>query len=74
LGSFREGFFRDSSGNAVGFVNGASGGPLLPLRSLPPLPPLPSLPPLKPLPSLPPIAPMPSLSWSNRTWDEFLEP
>jgi hypothetical protein len=33
-GTFKRGFFRDRSGNAVAFVQGAAGGPLLPLTQL----------------------------------------
>jgi len=72
LGTFSGGFFRDRAGNAVAFIRGASGGPLLPLTQLPPIPPLAPLPPLKPLAPLAPLAPWPSLSWSKLSWEDFL--
>ena len=50
LGVFLSGFFRGHRGGAVAFMQGANGGPLLPLASLPPLPPLPAL---APLPAVP---------------------
>jgi hypothetical protein len=45
-GRFQRGFFRDKNGNAVAFIKGAQGGPLIPLPQLPPLPPLGQLTPL----------------------------
>jgi len=72
IGTFRNGYFRDRSGHAIGFVRGASGGPLTPLPALPPLPPLFPLAPIPPIPPIPPVSPVPSLSWSNMDWEEFL--
>jgi hypothetical protein len=73
-GTFKRSFFRDRHGDAVAFVKGATGGPLLPLRQLVPLAPLPQLPPLKPLVSLAPVSPLPTLRWSALTWDQFIDP
>ena len=42
LGLLLEGFFRDHRGDAVAFLSGAIGGPILPSPSLPPDPPIPS--------------------------------
>ena len=53
LGILDDGFFRDRYGHAVAFMQGAIGGPILPLAELPPLPPLF---PLAPLPPLPPLS------------------
>lgn len=72
LGVFDRKIFRDHRGGAVAFLNGATGGPLLPLPSLPPLPPLPSLPPLPALPALPPLPALPLLQW-GLDWDDFIE-
>ncbi len=72
LGRYRQGFFRDQSGDAVAFTPGASGGPLQPLRRLAPLAPLVPLAPLNPLPPIAPLAPIDTLRWGI-TWDEFLE-
>ncbi|WP_423816156.1 4-fold beta flower protein [Rhodocaloribacter litoris] len=71
LGRFRNGFFRDRSGGAVAFIQGASGGPLLPITQIPPVPPIPPIPPINPVPPIPPIPPVDSLSWGV-DWDEFL--
>ena len=71
LGVFLSGFFGDHRGGAVAFMEGASGGPLLPLASLPPLPPLPALAPLPAVPSLPPLPGLPSLRWSQVVWAQF---
>lgn len=73
LGVFDDGLFRDHRGAVVGFVEGASGGPLLPLTSLPPLAPLPSLPPLPAIPAIPPVPAIPSLAWSSTTWTQFAD-
>ena len=42
LGLLLEGFFRDHRGDAVAFLSGAIGGPILPSLSIPPDPPIPS--------------------------------
>src|SRR2546429_8967573 len=55
-GRFSSGYLRDHYGNAVGWVRGAKGGPLLPIPSVPPIPPIPAVPPVPPIPSIPPIA------------------
>lgn len=71
LGILLEGFFRDHSGNAVAFLPGAFGGPLLPETSEPPAPPAPSTPPTPANPSIPPIPAIPSLDWGI-SWEEFI--
>ncbi|MDA9555318.1 hypothetical protein N9R54_03700 [Pelobium sp.] len=69
LGRFINGFFRDKSGHAVAFVQGAKSGPLPPIAQIPPIPPIPVIPPTPPIPPIPPID---SLSWSNLTWENFI--
>src|SRR5436309_12861419 len=64
LGRFVSGYLRDHAGDAVGWVPGATGGPLLPIGSIPPIPPIPSIPPIPPVPSIPPIPSIDSLAWS----------
>lgn len=66
LGWLNRGFFRDQSGDAVGFVENATGQPLLPTTAIPPIPAIPSMPPLPPMP------PLPSPNWSLFSWSEFL--
>jgi len=73
LGIFLEGFFRDHSGDAVAFLSGAFGGPILPTPSTPAIPPTPSTPPIPPTPSIPPIPAMLSLDWGI-SWKEYINP
>jgi sporulation protein YlmC with PRC-barrel domain len=72
LGRFRQGFFRDKRGNAVAFLKGARGGPLLPFTEFPPFAPFPPFPPLRPLPELPPLPPLDTLKWSALSFEDFL--
>ena len=65
LGEFDAGVFWDSRGRAIAFLEGATGGPLLPLTSIPPIPPSPTVPPARPSTPLAPLAPMQTLSWSD---------
>ena len=71
LGLILEGFFRDHRGDAVAFLAGAIGGPILPISSIPPDPPIPSTPPIPAKPSIPPIPAIPSLDWGI-SWKEFI--
>jgi len=73
IGMPNSGFFRDKTGDAVAFMEGASGGPLLPVLEVAPVPPVPAIPPVPPIPPTPPVPPVPSLSWSNLGWEEFLK-
>ncbi len=73
LGRMDRGFFRDRSGNAVAFLKGARGGPILPVPEVPPVPPIPAVPPVPPVSPVPPVPPVPSLSWSPLSWARFLE-
>jgi len=72
LGEFYDGFFRDRAGYAVAFVEGADGGPLLPITQPPPVTPILQTPPIQPITPIPPLAPLGTLSWSGLTWDDFL--
>ena len=71
LGLLLEGFFRDRRGDAVAFLPGAFGGPILPDLAAPPEPPTPSMPPVPAPPSIPPIPAIPSLDWGV-SWEEFI--
>ena len=71
LGLLLEGFFRDHRGDAVAFLSGAIGGPILPNPSIPPAPPMPAIPPIPAKPSIPPIPAIPSLDWGI-SWKEFI--
>ncbi len=64
-------FFRDHRGDAVAFLPGAIGGPILPSPSPGPNPPIPSIPPSPAKPFIPPIPAIPSLDW-GLSWQEFI--
>ena len=72
LGWFKNGFFRDKSGYAVAFIQGANNGPITPITQIPPIPPITSIP---PIPSIPPLhltLPIDKLSWSILTWENYI--
>jgi hypothetical protein len=71
-GSFADGYFRDKRGDAIAFVQSATGGPMTPIPEIPPIPAIPPIAPIPPLPPIPPIAPIGSFSWSRMSWDDFL--
>ena len=73
FGWFRDGYIRDEHGDAVGFTEGARGGPITPIPAIPPIPPIPSIPPIPTIPPILPIPPIFSFSWSSRTLDEFFD-
>jgi hypothetical protein len=72
LGYFRDGWFRDKSGNAVAYIDGAAGGPIPPIHSVPPVPPVMPVPPIAPVMPMPPVMPSPSLAWSSVSFDQLL--
>ena len=69
LGRFENGFFRDRTGAAVAFVEGAKGEPWLPPHEDPPIPPIPVIAPIAPIAPIPPNA---RPSWSRLTWDSYI--
>jgi 4-fold beta flower protein len=72
LGHLEDGYFCDRAGNAVAWLDDASGGPRLPSALPAPVPPIPQTP-LRdelPLPS-PSVPPTPTHTWSSLTWDRF---
>lgn len=72
LGRFGDGFFRDRQGNAVAFVEGATGPPIVPQTEIPPPAPVFAIAPLGSMPPFPPFAPFETNYWSALTWAEFL--
>jgi hypothetical protein len=72
LGVFNGGYFRDHSGNAVAFIDGAFGGLMTPLTRIPPLPPIARLAPIPAIPNLPKIPALPTFNWSLTSWDDFI--
>ena len=71
LGRFNNGIVRDNDGHAAFFSEGASGGPMKPLRKLKPLKGLKQLRPLKGLRELRPLKSLDSLSWSQLSGEQF---
>jgi len=71
FGVFKNGLFRDHHGGVVAFIRSASGGPVLPVPSVPPVPPVPSVPPVPAVPSVPPVPAVPSLGWGIQ-WQDFI--
>jgi hypothetical protein len=72
LGYFTHNFFVDHLGFVVAFIDGATGGPFLPITDISPTPPVFPLPPLLPLPPIPPLSPALTGGWSQTSWDDFL--
>ncbi len=72
LGRFDRGYFRDLAGDAVAFVVGATGWPLLPQVGNAPIPRVPPISPFPPVPTIPPIAAFATPNWSKIDWEIFL--
>ena len=66
LGFFESGQIWDHSGEVILFTDGASGGPMKPLKELKPLKGLKELKPLKGLKELKPLKSLKSMSWSRQ--------
>ena len=71
LGVFKNGLFRDHHGGVVAFMRGATGGPVLPVPSVPPVPPVPSVAPVPAVSSVPRVPAIPSLGWGQE-WKQFI--
>lgn len=72
LGHLDDGYFCDRVGEAVAWLDGASGGPLLPPALPSPVPPNCQAPLIDPLPlPSPPVPAIPSRTWSSLTWEQF---
>jgi len=71
IGEFNAGIFWDRRGRAVAFLEGATGGPLLPIPRIPPIPPIPRIPPIRPITPVPPIPPLQTLGWSDAIFTEL---
>ncbi|WP_349368398.1 4-fold beta flower protein [Salinarimonas sp.] len=66
-GWFESGWLLNKYGERIAFTRDATGGPIMPLTSLPPLKGLRGLLPLKGLRELPQLKPLPSSQW-GRAW------
>ncbi|WP_436081829.1 4-fold beta flower protein [Pararhizobium sp. LjRoot235] len=72
IGRITNGWLRDTSGKAVAFTKGASGGPIPPIPQIPAIKGIPAIPPIPAIPAIPRIPAIPSLSWSNFSIDDLL--
>lgn len=73
IGRIYQGYLRDLSGNAVLFSDGASGGPLPPIKKIPPIKSIPRIPPIPAIPSIPRIPAIPTFNWSSSSIEQLLE-
>ncbi len=72
IGFLHNGFFRDTAGDAVAFVEGAHGGPSLPSRGPKPYEPYRAYEPYKPYEPYEPYKPYWSMSWSSTSWNSYI--
>lgn len=73
LGFFENGQIWDHSGGVVLFTDGASGGPMKPLKALKPLKSLKTLAPLKSLKELKPLKALKTMGWSTSAPEQIFE-
>lgn len=73
LAFFENGHIYDHSGSVLLFTDGASSGPMKPLKALKPLKGLKELRPLKGLKELTPLKALKSMSWSNLVPEELFD-
>jgi hypothetical protein len=72
LGRLQRGYVRDRKGDAVAFLQGARGGPVLPVYSDSAVRPVPLAPPVAPEPLPAPSPAAPTRNWSQLSWNQFL--
>jgi len=72
LGRLVSGFIRDEYGDAVAWLEGARGGPLLPIAGIRPVTPISDVRPISPITPIPPVKPIASLDWSRAPWASFV--
>ena len=72
LGYLKSGYFRDESGDAVAFLEGANDGPVTPVPEIPPVEPVPTAIPVTPAPTTPKVKSVPTYNWSKLSWVDYL--
>jgi hypothetical protein len=72
LGWLQRGYVRDRKGDAVAFLQGARGGPVLPVYSDSAVRPVPLARPVAPQPMPAPSPAAPTRNWSQLSWNQFL--
>ena len=72
IGRMEHGYFRDEHGDAVAFMRGASGGPLMVSPRVIPTAPTTWRTPSAPAVRVVPAAPTASMRWSTKSWAEYI--
>lgn len=72
VGYFNDGLLRDNNGDVVAWIEGASGGPLKPIRSIRPVQPIRGIAPIRPIREIRNVRAMRSLSWSRMSIGQYL--
>jgi len=67
LGYFNDGIIRDQHGDSLLFTDGASGGPMKPMKMMKPMKGMKRMKPMKGMKETKPMRPMKTLSWSSLT-------
>ncbi|GHX85564.1 4-fold beta flower protein [Vibrio cholerae] len=71
LGYFNNGIFRDHNGDALLFTDGASGGPMKPMKQMKPMKSMKQMKPMKGMKQMKPMRAIKSLSWSQYNPEQF---
>lgn len=72
IGYFNEGVFRDNRGDTVAFIDGASGGPMKPMKHVRPVQPVQHVQPVRAVRHVRNVRAVRSLSWSPNSFDQYL--
>lgn len=72
VGYFNDGLFRDNSGRVVSWVDGASGGPVKPVKHVRPVQPVKHVRPVRAVRSVRNVRAVRSLSWSPLSMRDYL--
>lgn len=73
LGYFRNGLVRDEAGGVVLFSDGASGGPIKPIKQIKPIKGIKQIKPIKGIKAIKPIRPIDSMGWSQYDPEDLFE-
>ncbi|HHT9114560.1 MAG: hypothetical protein HZA47_01320 [Planctomycetes bacterium] len=73
IGYFNDGIIRDQNGDSLLFTDGASGGPMKPMKMLKPMKSMKQMKPMKGIKEMKPMRPMKTFGWSSFTPEEVFE-
>jgi len=73
VGRLHQGNIRDMRGNVVAWLEGATGGPSRPVRSVTPVRPVAGVTPVRPVEPVAPVWPVPSQNRSSHSWNAFIQ-